>query len=124
MNPVCYGPDEPPRGQSANRPRRGLKPLDSYRVPDYATGALPVSPVGRAALAVALIGLVLSLFPLIGLLVGVPADVCALALATWAARRVRQGRERGLNWCLPAALIALAAIALAVFLSSQEMIIR
>ncbi|MDR1441985.1 MAG: hypothetical protein LBJ02_06320 [Bifidobacteriaceae bacterium] len=120
MNSVRYPQEEPARPQPEDLFRRELKPLDTYRIPDYATGALPVSPVGLVSLAVAVIGLALSLFPWVGLFLGVPMDGCAVILAFWSAWRIHHGRERGLGWCLPAGLIGLVGIVIAVFMNLEE----
>ncbi|MDR1189297.1 MAG: hypothetical protein LBK95_17915 [Bifidobacteriaceae bacterium] len=123
MNSVRYPQEEPARPEPEDLFRRELKPLDAYRIPNYATGALPVSPVGLASLAAAVIGLALSLFPWVGLFLGVPMDGCAVALAIWSAWRIHQGRERGLGWCVPAAVIGLVAMVLAGFMNWQETIV-
>ncbi|MDR1634224.1 MAG: hypothetical protein LBS27_04740 [Bifidobacteriaceae bacterium] len=120
MNSVRHPQEEPGRPQPEDLFRRELKPLDTYRIPDYATGALPVSPVGLASLAVAVIGLALSLFPWVGLFIGVPMDGCAMVLAAWSAWRIHLGRERGLAWCGAAAAAGLIGIALAFFMDYQE----
>ncbi|MDR0626072.1 MAG: hypothetical protein LBG11_02230 [Bifidobacteriaceae bacterium] len=120
MNSVRYPQEEPARPQPEDLFRRELKPLDTYRIPDYATGALPVSTVGLTALGVSVIGLALSLFPWVGLFLGVPMDGCAMVLAVWSAWRIHLGRERGLNWCLPALVIGLIGLVVGVFMNLQE----
>ncbi|MDR2564670.1 MAG: hypothetical protein LBC97_01165 [Bifidobacteriaceae bacterium] len=123
MSSVRYPQEEPGRPQPEDLFRRELKPLDTYRIPDYATGALPVSTVGLASLAVSVIGLALSLFPWVGLFIGVPMDGCAMVLAAWSAWRIHLGRERGLTWCVSAGVIALIGAALAIFMNHQETIL-
>jgi hypothetical protein len=117
MNSLQHPPEEPPRPRPEDLFRRELPALDTYTVPDDASGALPVSPFGPAALALAVIALALSLFPWVGLFIGVPAGLGAVALAIVAARQIRRGVERGAAWAAAAMALAVAAVVVGALLN-------
>jgi hypothetical protein len=120
MNGLRYPPEEPPRPRPEDLFHRELPALDTYKIPDDATGALPLTPAGTAALAVAVIALALSLFPWVGLFLGAPAGVAAVLLAVMSARRIRRGLERGAGWTASAMVLGVAAVAVGVLLTVAE----
>jgi hypothetical protein len=120
MNGLGYPPEETPRPRPEDLFRREPKPLDQYQVPDYATGALPLSSMAVTGLGLAAAALTLALFPWIGLYVGAPLGVAALVLAAAAARRVRRGAERGAGWAWAAAGLGLAAVVIGALLNVEH----
>jgi hypothetical protein len=120
MNSLNYPPEEPPRPRPEDMFRREPRALDTYKVPDYATGALPLSPFASAGLAIAVIGLALSLFPWVGLFLGVPAGAAGAILAAVAAWRIHRGLERGAAWTASGMVIGAAAVAVGVTLTLVE----
>jgi hypothetical protein len=120
MNSLRYPPEEPPRPNPEDLFRRELRALDTYKVPDYATGALPLSPLGMGGLGAGAIGLALALFPWVGLYLGAPLGLLAVVMAIWAGRRIRRGRERGAGWAAAAAALGAVAMAVGVLLNVEH----
>ncbi|MDR0366412.1 MAG: hypothetical protein LBH68_06275 [Bifidobacteriaceae bacterium] len=123
MNSLRYPPEEPVRPRPEDLFVREPKRLDTYRVPDYATGALPLTTIGLTALALAVAGLTLALFPWVGAFIGAPLGAAALILATVAAGRIRRGLDRGAPWVATAAGLGLAAVVVGILLNVEELLL-
>jgi hypothetical protein len=123
MNSLRFPGEDNPRPKPEDLFAREPRALDTYRVPDYATGALPLSPVALIALGVAVIGLTLALFPWVGAFMGAPLGLAGIILAVVAAGRIRRGLERGGSWAASAICLGLVAIGVGVALNLEELVL-